>query len=96
MPKMKNNLNSPNLKFGVEIDCYVQDTQIITRVRNRCTNQVRNMGLHLEANVLGIHLSGKITIYRVLPRASTSSKHCHQVVDGFCPETESYSEELCN
>jgi len=36
---------------------------IITRVKKQCTNHVRNMGLHLEANVPGVHLSGKIKIY---------------------------------
>lgn len=54
-----------------------------------CQNQERNMGIHLEANVLGIHLSGKITIYTVLPRASTSSQHWLQVVLGFCIQNES-------
>jgi len=38
------------------------------------------MVLHSEANVPGIHLSGKITIYTALPRVSTRFKHCLQVV----------------
>lgn len=46
------------------------------------------MGIHSEANVPGIHLSGKITIYTILPKASTSSQHCLQVVVGFCTQAD--------